>query len=216
MQQRVVVFSEHAGQAAPALGGVAQAVVFGNRAAHATAFQVVNGTRRFLEPGLVGLAGFFQHFAQAGVLVARGGCALAVLGAALLLGHRQARALGQLLYGFDKAHAAVLHQKANRIAVFAATKAVKELFGRTDAERRRLFPVKGAQAHEVGAALFELHIAPDDVHDINACEQLLEEGGGDRHGGIFADLPVLPSAARAAETPRFYGLLCMHKIFFSE
>ena len=74
--------------------------------------------------------------------------------------------------------------------------------------------MKRAQAHEVGAPLFELHIAPDDVHDINACEQLLEEGCGDGHGGIFADPPVLPVAVRAAEILWFYGLLCMHKNFF--
>ena len=32
-----------------------------------------------------------------------------------------------------------------------------------------------AQAHEIGAALFELHVAADDVDDIGSCEQLLDE-----------------------------------------
>jgi hypothetical protein len=86
--------------------------------------------------------------------------------------------LGQVLHRFDKAHARVLHQKADGVAVLAAAKAVVELLGRADAERGRLFAVKGAQPHEVGAALFELHIAAHDIDHVDAREQLLDEKTG--------------------------------------
>ena len=85
--------------------------------------------------GIVGgIAGFFEHLGQAvrsdlgrlgpGTLFGRLG----------LFGHLQADLLGQVLDGLDEAHAGVVHQKADGIAVLAAAKAVVELLGRADAE----------------------------------------------------------------------------------
>ena len=44
--------------------------------------------------------------------------------------------------------------------------------------------MEGAQAHEIGAAFFELHIAPDDVHHVGARNQLLDKGLRNRHWRI--------------------------------
>jgi hypothetical protein len=69
----------------------------------------------------------------------------------------------------------VLHQEADGIAVFAATKAVEELFGGADAEAGGFFAVKGAQAHEVGAALLELDVLAHHLDHVDTVEQFLQE-----------------------------------------
>ena len=63
-QQGVVVLGEYAGQAAPALWGVAQAETLGHFAREATSFEVGHGTRRVFELAPVGFPGFFQHAGQ--------------------------------------------------------------------------------------------------------------------------------------------------------
>ena len=133
----------------------------------------------------VGVGGFFQHIGQRGLLLAGSGGAFSVLGRDVVIGHLQAHALGQILNRFDETHARVVHQKADGVAVLAAAKAVVELLGGAHAERGRLFPVKGAQPHEVGAPFFELHIAAHDIDHVDAREQLLDERLGDRHARIF-------------------------------
>ena len=69
----------------------------------------------------------------------------------------------------------MVHQEADCVAVLAATEAVIKLFGRADREGWRLFAMEGAQATKVGAALFQLYIAPDDLHDVGARYQFLNE-----------------------------------------
>jgi hypothetical protein len=59
-----------------------------------------------------------------------------VLGRGFVLGDLHAVLLGQVFHGLDKGHAGVVHQKADGVAVFATAKAVVELFGRADRERR--------------------------------------------------------------------------------
>ena len=44
--------------------------------------------------------------------------------------------------------------------------------------------MKRAQAHEIGAPLFELHVATDDFNDVGSREQFLNKGLGDGHGAI--------------------------------
>jgi hypothetical protein len=78
----------------------------------------------------------------------------------------------------------VIHQEANRITVFAAAKAMVKLLGRADAEGRRLFPMKRAQAHKISPPLLQLNIPPHDVNDISAGDKFLDEGSGDGHGVI--------------------------------
>ena len=42
--------------------------------------------------------------------------------------------------------------------------------------------MKGAQAHEVGAAFFELHVAAHDLDHVSAGDELLDECLGYGHG----------------------------------
>ena len=61
-------------------------------------------------------------------------------------------------------------------------KAVEKLLGRADRERGRLFAMKRAQAHVIGATFFQLHIATHDVHHIGARQQFLDKGLRYGHG----------------------------------
>jgi hypothetical protein len=116
------------------------------------------------------------------LLLALLGCTLAFLRADVFFGHLHAVLLGQVFHRFDKGHAHVLHEEADGIAVFAATKAVVELFGGAHAEAGGFFAMEGAQPHEVGAALFELHVATHHLDHIGTGDQLLNKGLGDGHG----------------------------------
>ena len=121
------------------------------------------------------LACFFQQVAQALGFLLLLGLALALGGADVVLRHLQAALVGKLLHGFHKAHAGMLHQEADGVAVLAAAKAVKKLFAGADGERGRLLSMERAQAHEIGAALFELHIAAHDIDHVDTGEQLLDK-----------------------------------------
>ena len=114
------------------------------------------------------------------------GLALALGRADVVLRHLQAALVGKLLHGFDKAHAGMLHQKADGVAILAAAKTVKKLLAGADGEGGRLFTMKRAQAHEIGAALFELHIAAHDIDHVDAGKQLLDKRLGNGHGAYFA------------------------------
>jgi hypothetical protein len=69
----------------------------------------------------------------------------------------------------------MIHQKTDGVAVFAAAKTMEKLLGGADAEAGGFLTVEGAQAHEVGAPLLELDIAPHDVHHIGARQKFLYE-----------------------------------------
>ncbi|MNT98032.1 hypothetical protein D3C72_2405170 [compost metagenome] len=69
----------------------------------------------------------------------------------------------------------MVHQKTDRVAVFAAAKAVVELLGGADAERGRFFTMERAQPHVIGTAFFQLYIAAHHIDDIDAGEQFLDE-----------------------------------------
>ena len=123
----------------------------------------------------VGRAGFFQHAGQSRLLLAHLRCPGPVLRRHVVFGHLQADLLSQVFHRLNKAHAGVFTQKLDRVAADTAAEAVVELFGGADAERWRFFAVEGAQPHEVGAALFKLNVAPDDVNDVGTCQQFLDE-----------------------------------------
>ena len=135
-----------------------------------------------LELAAVGLACAFEHIVERGLLDLGCGLALTLLGADVFLRHHHADLASQIVDSFHKAHAGVVHQKADGIAVLAAAKAVIELLGGADTEGGRFFSVKRAQAHEVGTAFFQLHIAAHHVDNINAGQKLLEKGLRNRHG----------------------------------
>ena len=58
---------------------------------------------------------------------------------------------------------------------------MEKLFGWTDRERGGFLAVERTQAHEVGAAFFELDIAAHHLDHVNAGEKFLDEGLGDGH-----------------------------------
>ena len=60
-QQRVVVVGKHAGQTAPALGGITQTKGFGDTTRDTAALEVINGALGGAQILAVGQAGFFQH-----------------------------------------------------------------------------------------------------------------------------------------------------------
>ena len=123
----------------------------------------------------VRVSGAFKHVRQGGLLLALGGGASAFSRRGIVLRHLQAVFLRQVGHGFDKAHAGMFHQEADGIAVLAAAEAMKKLLGRADREGWRVFPMERAQPHEVGAAFFELHVAPDDFDNVDASDQFLDE-----------------------------------------
>ena len=154
----------------PACRGVAYAKALGNGASEPALFEVVNGLCVGFELLFVAGGGFFEYVAQGGLLLALCFGAGAVLRAGAVIRHLHAVLGGQVLHGFDKAQAVVLHQEIDGITAFAAAKAVVELLAGADGKRGGFFAMKGAKAREVGACFFELHIAPHDLNHIDAVE----------------------------------------------
>ena len=131
-QQRVVVIGEHTGQTAPALWCVAQSKLLGDASRDTTAFEISHCSLGNLQLLLVGMTGFFKHVIQCRLFFTLLGGPRPVLRTGIVFWHFHAELLGQVLHGFDKAHARVFHQKTNGIACFSAAKAVVELLGGAD------------------------------------------------------------------------------------
>src|SRR5690349_18822309 len=53
-----------------------------------------------------------------------------------------------------------------------------------------------AEAHEIGTRLLELDVATDDLDDVGACDQFLDERGGDGHVGGERQMIRKPSNGR--------------------
>jgi len=174
-QQGIVVIGKHAGQAAPAFRGIPEAKSLGDFTRDAAPLEILDRPFRGTQIFDIGQCGFFQHAGQRRLLFAQVGRPGPVLRRNVVFGHLQAVLLGQVLDGLNECHAGMVHQEADGVAIFAATKAVVELFRGADAEGGRFFAMKRAQAHEVGAAFFELHIAADDIDHVGTRQQLLNE-----------------------------------------
>ncbi|TSE23007.1 hypothetical protein Taqua_01934 [Tepidimonas aquatica] len=183
-QPFVLVVGKDGGQKAPLRRGVTQAVGLGDDAGEAAAFQVLDGARAGLQLRLVRARGLCQAFAEGLLLATLGGGACARGRVLRLVGHAQSQLRSQLVHGVPKAGARVRHQKVDGVAVRAAAKAVVELLGRADRERRRFFGVERAQADEVGPAFAQRHVAADDLDDVGARQQVLQKGGRDAHPAI--------------------------------
>ena len=89
----------------------------------------------------------------------------------------------------------MFHQEADGRAVRAAAEAVVELLGGRHREGRRLFIVERTQPLVVGSRLAQLDGLADHVDDIDAGQQLLDEGLRDQ---TIAGVP--PQADRRART----------------
>src|SRR4029077_5567808 len=90
----------------------------------------------------------------------------------------------------------VRHQKPDRAAVLAATETVIEALRRAHRERRRFLGVKRAQALETAAGPLERNARADDLGDVRACEQLVDEGLWDQaaHGPALCEPGHRPQA----------------------
>ena len=182
-QQRVVVAREGAGQAPPAVGGIAQAEAGGDLAGQAAALEVGHGARRFLELLLPVLAGLGEHIGEQHLLGLDLLLALAFFGPHVVVGHLHALHLREVLDRVDEAQATVLHQEAHGVAMHPAAETVVGLAGRADDERRRLLAVEGAQALEVDPGLLQRDVAAHDIGDVGAGQQVLDERRRDHGGG---------------------------------
>ena len=80
--------------------------------------------------------------------------------------------------------------------MLAATETVIEALRRAHRERRRFLGVKRAQAFEIAAGFLERNARADDLGDVSACEQLVDEGLWDpaAHGPALCEPGTLPQA----------------------
>ena len=205
-EQRVVVVGKHAGEPAPAFRGITQAELRCDFTAQRAAFQIVHGARAELELAPVVLGRFRQHIGQGGAALFLGGGLVALGRRLVVFGQGQSDLLGQVLHRIDEGHAAVFGQEADGVAVRPAAEAVIELFARADGEAGRLFGMKRTQATQIGTALAELHMAPDELDDVDAGKQVVNESrwnhrlilrGGLRAAGHLFCLSAPPERHRA-------------------
>ena len=175
-------------QRLPLVGRVAEPEARGDLARQPAALEVVDGLAGRLELVAVEARRHRHRLIKAFARVVMHGCR-----AAAIVGHLQADLGSELLDRVDEAQSAVLHQEADRAAVHAATEAVVELLGRADRERGGFLAVEGAAGEVVGAALLEREVAFDDVDDVDAGKQFLDEGLGN-HRARKDKRPSLPHA----------------------
>src|SRR5690606_36985793 len=95
----------------------------------------------------------------------------ALPGAARLFGHSHARAGSQRTNRFGKTGPGMFDQEGDGATMRPTTKTVIELLAGAYCERGAFFVVKGAQAKQIGPALTQLHISPDDIDNINSGEK---------------------------------------------
>src|SRR5690606_31255145 len=82
-----------------------------------------------------------------------------------------------------------------------AAEAVVELLGRTDGERRRLLGMEGAQAEQVGPGAAQLDVAPHDIRDVGAREQIVDEGLRNQAGTTSCPNVAMRPKARPTQEP---------------
>src|SRR5438034_1502775 len=134
------------------------------------------------------LARLGEHIAQRGPPLLQCRRAFALLRRAVVFGDCHADLLRQIAHGIDEAHARVLDQKADGVAMHTAAEAVVGLTCRADDETRRLLAMEGAQALVVDACFLQLHMAPDHFDDVDARQQVLDEGGRDHADSLAVAL----------------------------
>ncbi len=89
--------------------------------------------------------------------------------------HLEAHHLRERLDGLGELEVVVGHQEADRGAVRAAAEAVIETLRGAHRERRRFLAVERAQTFVVAAGALQRHARADDLDDIGAGDQLVDE-----------------------------------------
>src|SRR6185437_13366800 len=96
--------------------------------------------------------------------------------------HAQAETARKLFDGLREGQAVEFHEKGDDRAVRAAAEAVIKLFDRADPERRGLVVVKETAGLVLVAGFLERHAIADELDDVGARQQLIDERLGDPTG----------------------------------
>jgi hypothetical protein len=163
---------EHRLQVLPAVRRIAQAEACGDLAGQPTALQIPDCRFGALQLLLVVTGRIRQHLGQ----VRAGGRFRLTTEGRIGLRHRHADPGCEVLHRVDEAHPVVLHQEADGGAVRAAAETVIKLLGRAHRERRRLLGVERTAGGVIGPGPLQLHRRLDNVDDVDAGEQVLDEG----------------------------------------
>ena len=67
----------------------------------------------------------------------------------------------------------MLHQKTDGVTAFTTPKTFIDFFGRRNGKRRRPFIMKRTEAKVIGPPFLQLYKTTNDIHNINAAENLL-------------------------------------------
>ena len=110
------------------------------------------------------------------------------------------RPLGQEPHGLGELETVVTAEELEGVATGVAAEAVKEVQLRVDREGGRLFLVKRAEALPALAGALERNDRPHEVHEIDACADLVEDLGGHSHGWP-SGLGRAPPRRRASPAP---------------
>ena len=94
---------------------------------------------------------------------------------ALVLGHRKTHGLRKVTDRVHEAHAKVLHQEADGVAMHTAAEAVVGLARGTDGEAGGFFAVKGTQTHVVCTRLPQRDVSTDNLGNVDTAQQVLNE-----------------------------------------
>ena len=185
----------------PARRCKAEAEACGNGAGESTLFEVVHRAWMGAQLGAVVVGGAAEQLGHRQPPLAQRVAAQLLVGADLLFGHRQTRALGQVAHRLDEAQAQVFGQEADGVAAGTTAEAVVELLGRADGKAGRLLAVEGAQPHQIGAAALELDMPPHHVGNVDAGQQVLQKTGRDHTPSLATPPPAAPPAPPPAPPP---------------
>src|SRR5262249_18615822 len=151
------------------------------------------------QPSLIESGGGFQHFEQ-GFLTLR---PLALL--RRRLGHGHADFSCELLDRRDKVEIVGAHDKPDRVAVRAATKAMKKKLVLDHIKGRRLFVVERTQTGIFAPAARQFDSATNQPRKRNPATQLVEETGRKGHSTVPSP-PILRDRQTFLPSPSRKGL----------
>ena len=115
-----------------------------------------------------------RHFLHQLIERLIGALARAVVGTALVR-HLEPEARGQFLDRLGERHVVMVHEEAEHRAVLAAAEAVIELLVRAHPEGGGLLVVERAAGLVLAPRLLQLYAGADDLHDIGAGDELVDE-----------------------------------------
>src|SRR5262249_38718061 len=158
----------------PGVGGVADREALAGSGREAALRQVLTCAGLALELLCVEARNARHQLVQRLIRTRRG-----TVDTATLVRHLEAEAHGELLDGLGEGHVIVIHEKAERSAVLTAAEAVIELLVRTDPEGRGFLGVERTAGLVLAAGLLQWHARADELHDIGAGDELVDEVLGD-------------------------------------